>query len=497
MYRTMRKKPSLFLILFALLPLLLAAQDTIILGREDNWAESSMKNILLKKGWEGHMDLNVMGSVYRPDAGTDLLLPFDENRLFDETGNYSLSSPPVLTEYEYRRGKSAAVLKEGSPLVILPGENSLFSGHAEWIDFSLEFQLYPALLREGEVVFHWKGLYRLEKELIPQEITCQVSRRRLVWTFRNVFAGHDTRLTTFTLTGDALVPRRWNHHLVRFDSNTGLLEYLIDGIPAAMTYTTPTGREDNRIFQPLMNQAEPTPLTLGPEFTGFIDEVRLSSSYVENPLLDDYEDRGEFLSPIIDLFYQDSRLDSIEAVDRIPGNSSLYYYFAFSDRKEELEKLRRQFSRSDFSFENEGWQPFDSGRELEETRGRYLLIGALLYPDLGASQTPSVSEFRVSYQPELPPVPPLNIAVSTENGEVTLSWDYWKTEGMGGFQIYYGDRPGHYFGPGSPILVGPGERHYTITGLEPKKRWYFSLVAYSDSDPAQYSSFSQEVSVRP
>ena len=282
---------------------------------------------------EGHLDLNVMGSVYRPDEDTDLLLSFDEDRLSDETGHYSLAEPAVLTEYEYRRGKSAAVLREGSPINILPGRASLFSGHAEWADFSLEFQLYPALLREGEVVFHWKGLYRLADELIPQEIICQVSRRQLVWTFRNVFAGHDTRITTYTLTGDALVPRHWNHHLVRFDSETGLLEYLIDGIPAAMTYTTPSGREESRIYQPLMNQAEPTPLTLGPEFTGFIDEVRLSGTHVDNPLLDDYEDRGEFLSPLIDLTYQHSLLESIDAVDRIPGDSSLYFYYAFSDRK--------------------------------------------------------------------------------------------------------------------------------------------------------------------
>jgi hypothetical protein len=135
MYRTMRKKPSLFLILFTLLPLVLTSQDQIILGREDNWRESSLRNILLKKGWEGHLDLNVMGSVYTPTEDTDLLLSFDKERLSDETGHYSLESPPVLTEYEYRRGKSAAVLKEGSPLVIYPGPDSLFSGTSEWNDF--------------------------------------------------------------------------------------------------------------------------------------------------------------------------------------------------------------------------------------------------------------------------------------------------------------------------------------------------------------------------
>ncbi|MDC7220121.1 MAG: fibronectin type III domain-containing protein [Spirochaetales bacterium] len=493
----MKKKPSLFLCLFLLLCPLLTGQDQIILGREDNWQESSFKNILLKKGWEGHMDLNVMGSVYRPTDKTDLLLPFDEERVFDETGRYSLEESANLTEYEYRRGKRAALFKEATPLIINPGPDSLFSGQAEWNDFSLEFQLYPALLQEGEVIFHWKGLYQQGEELVPQEIICRISRRALVWTFRNIFIDREQNLSTFTLRGDAMVPRRWNHHLVRFDSDTGLLEYLIDGIPAALTYTTPSGREERHILEPQLNQSSPTPLELGSEFTGFIDEVRLSRENVEHPLLDDYEERGDFLSPLIDLEYQDSLLQSIEAVDRIGGNSTIYYYYAFSDRKEELEKLRRDFSRTDFSFTQSPWLPFQSDEELEESRGRYLLIGAQLYPDLGAAISPTISEFRINYQAQLPPVPPLNLAVHSQEGKVTLSWDYWKNEGMGGFLIYYGDRPGQYFGAASPIVVDREERHYTIEGLEPRKRWYFSVVAFSDSDPAQYSSFSREVSVRP
>ncbi|MBN2628224.1 MAG: hypothetical protein JXA95_16285 [Spirochaetales bacterium] len=493
----MKKKPSLFPLLFSLLALPLFSQDMMILGREDNWGPSSLKNILLKRGWEGHLDLNVMGAVYRPGEYTDLLLPFDEDRLSDETGNYSLEAPAELTAYEYRRGRSAAVLREGFPITVLPGENSLFSGQKEWSDFSLEFQLYPAQLQEGDTVFQWKGLYRRNGELIPQEISCYVSRRRLVWSFRNIFVTRENRDSIFTLTGDALVPRRWNHHLLRYDGTTGLLEYLIDGEPADMTYTTSTGRESGEISQPRLNQDNPTPLLFGQDFTGFIDEIRISRECVQNPLLEDYENRGDFLSPLLDLTYQKSRLQSIEAIDRVPGNSSLYYYFAVSDKKEELEKLRRDFSRNDFSFSESSWTPFSSGESLKEQRGRYLLIGAQLYPDLGEEVSPVISEFRISYLPQLPPVPPLNLQADSLDGTVTISWDYWKNEGMGGFQIYYGDRPGHYFGAGSPLTVGPDERMAVIENLEPRKRWYFSLVALSDSDPPQYSPFSEEVSVRP
>jgi hypothetical protein len=361
----------------------------------------------------------------------------------------------------------------------------------------MEFHLYPALLQEGEVVFHWKGFYRFDDELIPQEIICKVSRRSLVWTFKNIFTDRDNRYTTFTLTGDPLVPRKWNHHLLRYDSNTGLLEYLIEGIPAAVTYTTSSGREDNLILHPSLNQRDGAPLSLGTNFTGFIDEVRFSRSNIQNPLLDDYEDRGDFLSHLIDLEYQDSLIKSIDVISQIPDNSSVYFFYAFSEKKEEMEKLRREFSRPQFSFAGEQWHMFTPGEPMEESRGRFILIGAQLYPDLGASLTPTISEFRINYQPELPPVPPMNLKIFTEDGKVTLSWDYWKNQGMGGFLIYYGDRPNYYFGSDSPILVDPEARHYTIEGLEERKRWYFSVVAFSDSDPAQYSTFSGEVSARP
>jgi hypothetical protein len=379
----------------------------------------------------------------------------------------------------------------------MPGEDSLFSGKKEWNDFTIEFQLYPALLQEGEILFHWKGLYQQSNELIPQEITCRVSRRQLVWTFKNFFISNDTRETSFTLRGDSLVPRRWNHHMIRYKADQGLFEYLIDGIPADVSYTTPSKREESHIFLPQINQSKPTPITVGTDFTGFIDEFRISREFIEFPQLEDFEDRGVFLSPVVDLVYQNSTLTSVESIDRTPGLSTILYHYAFSDRKEEIEALRRDFSRGNYDFDSPLWQPLNRGEKLENIRGRYLLIGAQLYPDLGAAESPVISELQINYQPELPPIPPLNIKASVEDSGVFLTWDYWKDEGMGGFLIYYGDRPGQYFGSESPILVDSSKRNYTIDGLETHKRWYFSIVALSDSEPAQYSDFSQEVSARP
>ncbi|MFW5747687.1 MAG: hypothetical protein ACOCX6_02700, partial [bacterium] len=70
-----------------------------------------------------------------------------------------------------------------------------------------------------------------------------------------------------------------------------------------------------------------------------------------------------------------------------------------------------------------------------------------------------------------------------------------------GYLIFYGTRPGRYFGTDSddgPSPVDAGmNTEFTLEGLENGKLYYFSVAAYDDATPPHRSGFSDEVSARP
>ena len=89
------------------------------------------------------------------------------------------------------------------------------------------------------------------------------------------------------------------------------------------------------------------------------------------------------------------------------------------------------------------------------------------------------------YGVEEPPLPPYRVRAVAGNGEVTLSWNGAAGFGNGtkmGYYIYYGEKPGEYFGTvavegSSAIFVDSTESSYTITGLENGRIYYFAISA--------------------
>ena len=74
------------------------------------------------------------------------------------------------------------------------------------------------------------------------------------------------------------------------------------------------------------------PLVLGAGFTGFLDELRLSRRFVEDPVLQRFLGRtGTGISSIVDLGYTGTRIARIEAVTSQPGDSAAQFSYQVSD----------------------------------------------------------------------------------------------------------------------------------------------------------------------
>ena len=103
----------------------------------------------------------------------------------------------------------------------------------------------------------------------------------------------------------------------------------------------------------------------------------------------------------------------------------------------------------------------------------------------------------------MPPLPPAYVTAIPGDGSVLLKWNAMSNSESRGFRIFYGEKPGVYFGTSSdpetgdsPIDAG-NRTDYRIRGLENSRLYYFTVMAYTGSFRDLTSEFSQEVSARP
>jgi len=496
MYSRMRLFGSFLLLLFIAIGGF--AQDlekSIVLGKEDNWRDiESSSKVIIVPGLQGFTDLVLAPAEYEADDTTDLLLHFNSIPFTDSAHNYlvSITSPqihPTLARY----GDGAALFQKGySPVTLKPGAASLFSSGATWDDFTIEFWLYSPNLREGDVIFLWKGAAWLPNgEINHQEIKCSLQSQRLNWDLNGLFQLPGKAPLSLSIGGSrVLIPRSWSHHLLRFSSETGLLEYLIDGKPEAVAYANPDNRETGIVYIPRIGSAAPGNLTIGTDLTAIIDEFRISRSFVDSPNLHNVSQQTGFVeSRIFDLTYTGTMIDTISAVEQLPGNTDIAYFYRLSDAHPS-------------AVPDLPWVPFIPGKPFPATaKGRYLQLRMEFYPEGTGSVSPRISTLTISYFPDLPPTTPIRLEATGNDKSVTLRWIPVPEQDVKGYLVYYGTKPGVYFGTTavegqSPIDAG-NTTEFTIHGLTNGTLYYFSGVAYDNANPPHRSSFSNEISTRP
>ncbi len=486
---------TLILMLFLLFASIPAFSETISIGNEDEWRGANLNNLKTSAGRGGFQDLVINTTELNVSGTTDLLLSFNAPAAQDKTGLYTILENPDYNGDFKKTGSSSAAFFNNKKMVLEPQEGSRLAPHTNWEDFTIEFWLYPANPKEGEQILQWKGLGRLDSQIFSQTINCHFLNRKMVWSFDNFFQLPGSPFSHYEISGPPLLPRQWHHHMLRYESSTGMLEYLIDGLPAAIIYTTSSGNESHTVYTPRIGE-EPGNLVIGESLTGFMDEFRIDTTFISNRSLNRYYKPGYGISRIIDLNYPDSRISSLTPVLSEPGSSKVFPYFFTTNNLLEAEEILRSFSgESSILDKDSPWTGFE---ELDNpAKGRYLLISFLLYPDLKLDQTPRLSSINIEYEPSLPPLPPTYITVERlETGSVSLKWNRSPSPEVKGYLVFFGEKPGEYIYPGSPMDAGR-ENSIEIHGLSPFKQFFFSVKAYNEGEIPQYSDFSEEISIRP
>jgi len=465
----------------------------------------SADGAVTKKGFKGLDDYVIAQAVYAPDPGADLILHLDRRGETDAAGRWEIAAGPdfgIDTERAILGAGAGSFRGSGSGLSLGPGPESLFARGSRFGDFSIEFWLYPANSENGEVILLWQSSRSIPGSVLSQHLSCVISGGRLQWSLVNLFAPPGPGAPAAAAgrielrARGALVPRQWSHHLLRFDGGTGLLEYLVDGVPEATAYATSTGREGGTIHLPAIGAA--SPLTLFPAYSGLADEFRLCARFVEAPNLKPYgRDPARVLSPIADLGFGHSRLVAVECEGQTPGGTSLEFEYRIAD---------------DWTAWRSGaaaWTPFRPGEVLPDSAlGRYAQVRAALYPDGSGLLTPALSSLTLRFEPDPPPPPPGRVIAAPKDGAVELRWSRVPEADVAGYLVYYGDASGEYQGSGadqgpSPVDAGAADS-IRLSGIANGRLLYLAVAAYDAAAgsaqggaASRAGEFSAEVSARP
>jgi hypothetical protein len=442
----------------------------------------------------GAVILQLADSEYNVTPSTEMLFHFNRE-ISDARGLYRVnntSSVQISSSNRIKGHGSAVFSGDDSYLELLPDESAAFAaGSSRLNDFSMEFWLNPSRLSEGENIIQWSGAIASKGKTLQQEIICAVSGRNIFWELSNIFLTPELGPTRFKLESSRyLIPKRWHHHMLRYEGATGQLEYLIDGIPESIVYTSGSRAESAEIYSPIIGSAKPSRFLIGRGFTGFLDELRITNEFSE-PDLNKYSmNSGTASTNIIDLEYYDSRFYQLDSQSSLEGATQIYYYY----------RLSNKFFLPDSEYPQ--WNQFLPGQILPpQAKGRYLQIMTELFPDGTGKTTPVLSSLTINYEKNLPPMPPGYLSAKAGKNRVTLSWQQVTDPDIAGYMVYYGTKPGLYFGSDavngdSPIDAG-NMLSIQIDGLENGKLYYFAVTSYDNAEIHHESIFSREISSRP
>ncbi|MDR2782871.1 MAG: hypothetical protein LBB48_03365 [Treponema sp.] len=514
------------------LPLFGLGELTLRIGQDAGWSlvekREGVAEVDTRRPWPALALIAAQPTVQ--GVYTDMLLTFDESspdRFDDGAGHYKAAVQDVDVVSQAGRlmaryGAGAVVFSErngiapNAPLVITPrSQDALFASGKRIGDFSMEFWVQPFNMGAGEQAFSWSAAKRRTKtDYIIQYITCTASKNRFQWAFRDFFASaRDDGRSTITLTGiTPLIPKTWSHHLIRFNAHTGLLEYLVNGKLEAIAYATSTGREGGDVYTPLIG--DDGNFVLGAQFSGLLDEVRVSGGYRIDTETGEtvytakfpasggrIETRGIDLGePNVQILRIDALTGRLSFVNNkirneFAGNAAL----RFSD--ESALQFFIRTSDSPYRWTSE-WQAITPGLPLNErVKGRYVQLAVQFYPSGDGEASPYLDEIRIVYKPDEPPLPPMLVVAIAGDGAVDLSWKNSPDIDTMGYFVYYGTVSGTYFGEDSlagesPIDVGK-RTSVRIDGLKNGALYYFAIAAYDSLSPPHLGMFSREVTARP
>ena len=505
MLKNCSRKTKILKVSFSCLILIFANQlfaKDIILGGKEGWPVfQKSENLTTGKGRFGYECIELATNSFETDFDTDLLINFENSENPIASGDYRILTNNLKPSTNTKNDKFAGLSRNIGGLSIAGNPGTFFGSEGLNGSFSIEFWIYPSVVENGEILLSWESSRLEDGRLIHQLLNAIFNKGHIEWSLSNFFDSDfiSPDCKEITLKGTSnIIPNSWSYHALSFDAETGILEYVVNGITESLIYVTSTKDESGEVA--LVNLGTPAEIELCKEYTGLIDDIRIVRRPYSSPDFQSAENAGKightqyapqggiFITKPI-MVSTGSRLNMLKAEMNVPAQTEICYY------------VRSGNNFYDWTKNPPEWIPVVSGETVSNITGLYFQVMAEFLPDGDGSVTPTLTQLTLSFDEIPSPLPPFIVKAEAGNGSVTVSWNYSVDDTAGGYYLYYGNRPGEYLGRiaiegFSPINVG-NKSSFTVTGLENGKIYYFAIAAYSALDESVIGEKSKEVFARP
>lgn len=458
-------------------------------GGADGWGTLDIAHgITYRDGWRGGREIVLADRAEVSSEAVDIYAAFD-NSVGDITGRYALGAvagADHITAHT-RYGDGAIAFDGESTLALTPLPGSIFTPYAQTGSFSIDVWLYPTGVGEGVEILRWNGAFLSAGTPVLQELRFYIESGRLQWRLSNLVSRvhHGSReMRTVVLSGRrGPVPRRWTHHRLRYDAVRGQIAYLVDGVPEAIEYLSPSGREDGAADRIVFGDDTGEGLVIGRRFRGVIDELSISRASDSSVRTTRYDgDVAEVVTGAIPLGRHGGVVHAVRPRTVTPGNTEIRFYYRVGDRLDHTLPWRRLDD--------------EDGIIDGSAAGAFAQVRAILLPDASGNRSPRLQEIEVAYRPHAAPPRPRGVRGVGIPGGVRIEWDPLRTQDVVEYRVLFGTRPGRYTGDrgvASPIVVSDSTS-VTIEGLQTDRSYVF--VVESIDRYGQRSALSREVEVR-
>ena len=475
----------------------LGADEAVFeLGGNSGWEKLSYtKNISFAGGKFGLPAAVLTSELAEESEAADLYLSFDSSPLRDEAKNYRIASSSFLQgsaqKAKYGTGVALCTPQSKRPAVVLtPSPQSFFAGNEVLGSFTIEFWIRPEVTDAGSTVLLWQTSYTQNGKILYQTVSANIMQNKMEWKFTDIWQKNGSGLDIIIKSKSPVLPEKWSHHLISYNSENGLLEYRVNGLVEAIEFLTKTRHEGSEILYARLGRGER--VDIAKNYSGLLDEFKVKRNctdindhvfskklFEKLPLYG-----GRFESNIIDTEGVYSKALKLVADDFKPEQTEVVYY------------IRSSNDPFNWTSENPRWIEVTPNCELKNFTGQFFQIAAVLYPNADCSKSPAVNFVKLEYEGDRLPLPPNAVFANGVDGAVELSWSPSIDFDTAGYIVYYGERSGEYFYGDSPVDVGD-VLSCKVNGLKNGQLYFFAVVAYDKGGVSRVGNFSKEVWARP
>ncbi len=310
-------------------------------------------------------------------------------------------------------------------------------------DFSIYFRMRPYQLKRKMEILQKAGLFGG----IKQGISCRWEAGHLYYEFSNFFWSEGGPLESLILsTRDSFQVDNFYAILLTYTQKDGALTLYVNGVEQNKHYATSDMTPLGDILTPRFHRWDRSPLIIGKNYLGAIDDVVLSNFALEpSAISGKYEpvkrqgDRfiqksGVAISRKIELPTSKTEIHKISFEDNESDGTNIRYYYRYSDRP----------FADDLSEYELPYQRLEEGKALH-IRAKYLQWKAELYSDAMGEESPKLESMKLVYTPDEAPQAPLKLAV-VDVGKEQVTLQFMRSLEMdvvegGRYHIYYGLKP--------------------------------------------------------